>query len=188
MPGNSGSRQALKEGVLWVVGLAGVFALVYFSDHLLAAYEAGKQQARAFVGMTTEPVPPQVVENGFERSIRLRADAGGHFAVRGWINGRPLALMADTGASMVALTYEDAERVGLNPRLLDYSGQVRTANGIAQVAPVTLDSLRIEDIEIKNVRAAVAGRGAMEVSLLGMSFLSKLRRIEVSGQELILVQ
>jgi aspartyl protease family protein len=96
--------------------------------------------------------------------------------------------MADTGASMVALTYEDAKRVGLSPHSLDFSARVETANGIAHVAPVTLGRVRVGDITIRNVPAAVAEKGALATNLLGMSFLGRLESFHIQGDELVLNQ
>ncbi|MGI8724969.1 MAG: retropepsin-like aspartic protease family protein [Methyloceanibacter sp.] len=104
------------------------------------------------------------------------------------INERPVTLMADTGATVVVLTYEDAAKVGLSPQSLDFSARVQTANGISRVAPVTLERLRVGDITLRDVPAAVAERGALATNLLGMSFLARLTRFELSGRELILVQ
>jgi aspartyl protease family protein len=97
-------------------------------------------------------------------------------------------MVADTGATLVVLTYEDAERLGLRPRSLDFSGRASTANGTAKVAPVKLAKLRIADIVLRDVSAAVAEPRALGVNLLGMSFLARLKRFEMQGDELLLVQ
>jgi aspartyl protease family protein len=104
------------------------------------------------------------------------------------VNGRAADFMADTGATLVVLTYEDAARLGLSPQRLDFSGHAQAANGTARVAPVTLDRVRVEDITIRNVPAVVAEKGALATNLLGMSFLSRLRGFQMRGSELILIQ
>ena len=104
------------------------------------------------------------------------------------INERPVTLMADTGATLVVLTYEDAERLGLSPQRLDFSGRVQTANGVARIAPITLDRVRVDDITLRDVTAAVADKGVLPVNLLGMSFLGRLTRFEMQGRQLVLVQ
>ena len=96
--------------------------------------------------------------------------------------------MADTGATLVVLTYEDAARLGLSPHSLDFSGLAETANGVSRVAPVTLDRVRVEDITVRDVPAVVAERGALATNLLGMSFLARLKSFQMQGSELILVQ
>ena len=125
---------------------------------------------------------------GFGGEVRLKSEPRGHFVFDASINGRTATLMADTGATIVVLTYEDARKVGLSPQRLDFSAQVKTANGIARVAPFMLDRVRVGDITVRNVQAAVAERDALSVNLLGMSFLGRLSRFEMSGGDLVLVR
>jgi len=96
--------------------------------------------------------------------------------------------MADTGATIVVLTYEDAARLGLSPQSLDFSGMAQTANGVARMAPVMLDRVRVDDITLRDVQAAVAEKGALATNLLGMSFLGRLRSFAKQGNELVLVR
>ena len=88
--------------------------------------------------------------------------------------------MVDTGASIVALTFEDAASAGIHVRDPEFTHRVSTANGVARVAMITLDSVAIDDIMVRNVRAAVAERGKLTKTLLGMSFLGQLSRTEMS--------
>jgi len=84
------------------------------------------------------------------------------------------------------LAYEETERLGLAPRSLDFSGLVQTANGTARVTPLTLAAVRVADIALGDVPGAE--RGALDVNLPGMSFLSRLKSFQMSGRELVLVQ
>ena len=120
------------------------------------------------------------------RTVELKAGAHGHFFSRIYVNGRAVQAMVDTGASIVALTYEDARDAGVHIRDGDYTHRVSTANGVARVALVTLDSVAIEDIVVHDVRAAVAEPGKLTKTLLGMSFLGQLRRAEMSRGVLVL--
>jgi aspartyl protease family protein len=104
------------------------------------------------------------------------------------VNGRKATFMADTGATLVVLSYDDAARLGLSPQSLDFTGLAQTANGVARVAPVTLDRVRVEDITVRDVPAVVAEKGALATNLLGMSFLSRLKSFQMQGSELVLVQ
>ncbi len=130
--------------------------------------------------VTREPERP--------RNVLLEANAYGHFHVDANINGRTIELMTDTGATFVALSYETALELGFTPASLKFSGRSNTANGIARVAPVTLESIRIGDIEIRDVAAVVAEPGKMNQNLLGMSFISKLSVFELRGRQLVLSQ
>ena len=100
----------------------------------------------------------------------MTASSGGHFETAADINGNEIDVMVDTGATLVALTYEDAERAGLHLKSSDFTQGVRTANGTGKVAPVTLSSISIGDITVRNVKGAVAEPGKLHKTLLGMSF------------------
>ena len=119
-------------------------------------------------------------------TVILPASDYGHFRADAEINGRDIDVMVDTGASLVALTYEDAERVGFFVRPSDFTHSARTANGIARVAPVTIPRISIGDITVRDVQAVVSERGASERTLLGMSFLGRLSRVEMRGGTLVL--
>ena len=94
--------------------------------------------------------------------------------------------MVDTGATIVVLSYEDAERAGIFLNPSDFTQAVTTANGVARIAPVTLDRVTIGDITVRNVPAAVAEPGRLKTSLLGMSFLSRLSRFDMRSDVLVL--
>jgi aspartyl protease family protein len=94
--------------------------------------------------------------------------------------------MVDTGATMVALTYEDASRAGMYIRDRDYTQRVSTANGAARVAPVILDRVSVGTITVRNVPAAVSEPGMLATSLLGMSFLGRLQRVDMRSGVLVL--
>jgi aspartyl protease family protein len=86
-------------------------------------------------------------------------------------------MLVDTGASLVTLTPADARAAGISPAGLVFSGHVQTANGTARMAPVTLREIRIGQLSIYDVPAAVLEN--LNVSLLGMSFLGRLRGYEM---------
>ena len=117
---------------------------------------------------------------------RLSPDRLGHFSARAHINNRTIDVMIDTGASTVALTHEDARRLGLHPRKSDFTRRVSTANGLVHVAPVTLGSVRIGQVEERHISAVIMPKGVMDKSLMGMSFLKKLKRVEMASGKLIL--
>lgn len=185
---SSAAKHALHEALLWgAVALAG-FALFYFFDDLRTAFGPGAGNLPSIAELRPErPAEDRASAAGFSRDVRLKADPRGHFIFEAAINERPLTFMADTGATLVVLTYEDAARLGLSPQSLDFSARVETANGFSHVAPVTLDRVRVEDITIRDVPAVVAERGALATNLLGMSFLGRLKSFQMQGSELVLV-
>jgi aspartyl protease family protein len=119
-------------------------------------------------------------------NTELKADAGGHFITRADIEGATLNVLVDTGASAVALSYEDADRAGLHPLSLRYDVPVATANGLAQAARVTLRRVEIDRVLVRDVDGLVLPQGAMNGTLLGMSFLSRLRSFKVEDGVLTL--
>lgn len=123
-----------------------------------------------------------------ERRVKLTANDYGHFVAQAEINGVKVELLTDTGATYVALNYETAQRIGLKGNDLQFTSQSSTANGIARVAPVTIDYLRIGSIVLHNVEAVVAEPGKMPQNLLGMSFIRRLAGFELSGNSLNIVQ
>jgi aspartyl protease family protein len=88
----------------------------------------------------------------------------------------------------VVLTYEDAERLGLSPCSLDLSARVSSERRLVRRAGHPRNRVRVEDITVRDVPAAVAEWGALSTNLLGMSFLGRLSRFELSGNELILTE
>ncbi len=116
-----------------------------------------------------------------ERSVRIRRRGDGHFIARVEVVGVPLSMLVDTGATTVVLRAADAKTAGIDTRRLSYSVAVQTANGTAFAASVRLASISIGPIVVQNVDALVAQPGALKESLLGMSFLRRLRSYEFSG-------
>jgi aspartyl protease family protein len=137
-----------------------------------------------------ELLPPgqaTVVENeSGERAVRIRRRPDGHFIARTSVNGTQLTMLVDTGATTVVLKPADAERAGIDVRTLSYSVPVKTANGTAYAAPVRLKAISVGGIDVRGVEALVAKPGTLNESLLGMSFLSRLRSYEFSGDFLTL--
>ena len=128
-----------------------------------------------------------VVQDGI-RSLSIPRDARGHFQTNGRIDGQRVDFMVDTGASMVALRERDANKLGIFPAARDYTGRSSTANGIVKVAPVRLSSLEVNGIRVYDVQAMVLPDEALNVNLLGMSFLSRVRRFEMANGRLVMEQ
>jgi aspartyl protease family protein len=101
------------------------------------------------------------------------------------VNGTPVRFVVDTGASQVVLTQKDAENAGIALADLVYSGRANTANGRVRIAPVRLDSIDVDGVEMRNIRASV-NEGQMGTSLLGMTYLERFSRIEIAGGALVL--
>jgi aspartyl protease family protein len=117
---------------------------------------------------------------------RVAADRAGHYLSDVQINGRNFSAMIDTGASLVALRYEDALALGLVHPGERFDVGVRTANGLAQALKVQLRSVRLGSIRVDDVDALVMDEGLLPTNLLGMSFLKRLKRFEVDRGTLVL--
>jgi aspartyl protease family protein len=122
------------------------------------------------------------------RSVVIPPGQNGHFQVEGRVDGRRMDFMVDTGASMIALTARDAAMLGLHPSEREFTALIKTANGTVRAAPVELNMVEIDDIMVHNVTALVMPEGALSDNLLGLSFLSRLRRFEYSDGKLVLEQ
>jgi aspartyl protease family protein len=118
--------------------------------------------------------------------VTLAADTRGHFFIDGAVNRVPVRFMVDTGATMVALPQRDADRLGIDYRA-GRRASTRTANGIATVYVVQLDTVRIGDIELHGVEGLVHEGGGLDQALLGMSFLNRVT-MQRDGATMTLIQ
>jgi len=197
------ARQATSTALnaLWVMlGLAaGTVMMVVVVAYGTARFKAGPppatplpptaQVTRAAVPsvvtpsaaiMRPLPMPPQ------GRQVSAQRAADGHYYFDVTVGSTVVRTMFDTGASYVSLRAEDAARAGIAINSLDYNVRTQTANGVAEAAFVTLDSVRVGGITRWNVRALVSRPGKLGVTLLGQSFMSKLTGYRFERGELIL--
>lgn len=121
-------------------------------------------------------------------TIRLQADAQGHYTGSFKMNGKPVQGLIDTGATYVALNETLARRLGYTANQLDFRYGVNTANGQTKAAHVTLDRVEIGGIRVRNVEAFVLKDDALATTLVGMSFLQKLASYSVADGSLSLKQ
>jgi aspartyl protease family protein len=134
-------------------------------------------------GDISRDITPRQAVSGTE--IVLPRASDGHYYITLDINGTPVDFVVDTGASQVVLTQDDALRVGLDPADLRYLGIARTANGEVRTAAVQLDQVSVGPYTDTRLRATVNG-GAMDISLLGMTYLGLYDTISITDGELIL--
>lgn len=150
-----------------------------------AEYRAALERQRQAATLTA--AAGELRAGGHNRAAFIEREADGHYWTRADIGGTEVKFMIDTGASIVALTFRDAQRLGLRPETLVYDSEIRTAGGVTYGAPVTLDMIRIGRIEVEEVSAVVL-RSDLEQSLLGMSFLGELSSYEFRRGQLIIRQ
>ena len=131
-----------------------------------------------------ELIPYAAVTTG-DGALRVRAQRDGHFYVDTRVDGHEVRFLVDTGASVVALSLADAERIGVDRARLDFSRRLQTAGGIVRAAPIVIRTLELGDIRLTNLRALV-NEERMPFSLLGINALERLSSYEVRDGTLTL--
>jgi aspartyl protease family protein len=168
-----------------IAALAACAIVPYYANQFLTS-EASTAALAARPAVLVNPQARPDISSS--RSVVIAPGSGGHFRVAGRIDGRRVNFMVDTGASVIALTQRDAATLGIRPAEHDYVAMVKTANGAMRVAPVELGTVEIDDLEVHNVAAVVLPPGVLNENLLGLSFLSRLRRFEYTNGKLVLEQ
>lgn len=120
-----------------------------------------------------------------EDSVLIARSQDGHFYTDILINNQKIRFLIDTGASSIAISKSDAQKLGINLDNLNYNITYSTANGLNQAARIQLQSLQIGDKIFKNIDASI-GKGEMDVSLLGMSVISKFSSFTIDKDILVL--
>jgi aspartyl protease family protein len=173
--GAAGAARVIAGVSLWaLIGLVAVAGYAY-------RFEFGEIAERVIGELS--PSEARVSPTG---EVVIKRRYGGEFTVPAKVNGKPMSLVFDTGASSVVLSQEDAAAAGLKFADDDYEVGVTTANGASTAAPVRLDRVQVGSIVVSNVRALVARPGALRQSLLGMSFLERLKSFSVENGSLVL--
>ena len=156
------------------VGAAGAVVLMSPKPMELRAARAEAPFAAAFEA----PKGPRA-------SKAILKSSDGHFWADGEVNGRSVRFLVDTGATAVALTPDDAARLGIDPADLHYGYKVVTAGGQIRAASVHLASITVAGARLDNVEALVIEKG-LDTSLLGMTYLGRLSRFEATRGALVL--
>lgn len=166
---------AFRQLVIW----GGVALLLFAVVHRLTA----PPLATAPLPAAATP-PPAQARGAVPNSLVFHADPQGHVVLEASVNGAPVKFLVDTGATTVTLTLRDAAAAGLNRNDLVFSQRTMTANGVGRVALVRLRELRINQLAVDDVAAAVDEN--LFVSLLGQSFLTRLDGYEMKNGVLTL--
>jgi aspartyl protease family protein len=138
--------------------------------------------------VAAQPAEAPRQESAGQHKMVLTGDSRGHFQVDARVDGRAIAFIVDTGASLVILRESDAAKLQVFPKPGDYTATVSTANGRIKAAPATLDRIEIGDITVFDVPALVLPDEALGQNLLGVTFLSRLRRYEYADGRMVLEQ
>jgi aspartyl protease family protein len=138
--------------------------------------------------VAAKAVPVEAPSQAGGRNLNIAPDARGHFATEGRIDGQRIAFMIDTGASVVALNETSAARFGLRPTPGQYTATVTTANGTIKAARARLPMVDVGGLVVRDVDALVLPDQALSENLLGLSFLSKLKRFAYADGRMVLEQ
>ena len=149
----------LERGLLVIMLVAGAAVGIFWPTH------------------RTEPSAP-----GIEVSLQRSSDR--HFYATASVNGHDVRFLVDTGASEIALTEDDARKVGIkfDPDRYELLGE--GASGFVRGQYVNLDTIQIDGIHEKGVKAVVVEGAA--VSLLGQPFLENIDVIVIRKGEMVL--
>ena len=148
-----------------------------------AALGAAWCMARIDASAHAAPLPVPVAQASGVAQVTRHDD--GHYWAEAEVNGEAVRMLVDTGATVVALTRDDALRLGFRLTEKDFTREVMTANGPGRAAPVELSHVAVAGARIEKVEALVVERG-LPASLLGMSYLGRLSRIEATPHGLTL--
>lgn len=163
-----------------ILAVAGTY-MAQMADKISSAGAANATSVKSAPVTVAQSQP----DNG-GRTVKIPRDSRGHFQTDGRIDGQRLSFMVDTGASVIALTENDAARIGKRPSRGDYNATVNTANGQVKAARVRLASVDVGGLVVRDVDAMVLPDGVLSENLLGLSYLSKLKRFEMANGQMVL--
>jgi aspartyl protease family protein len=129
---------------------------------------------------------PAIISTGPGATVQVARARGGDFMAQAQVNGAAVSMLIDTGASSVVLTQEAAKAANLPLDLLKYDVAIETASGRTHAAAVVIDRIAVGGILERRVPALVSAPGELKTSLLGMSFLNRLKSFEIGGGRLLM--
>jgi aspartyl protease family protein len=132
------------------------------------------------------PEPPRRQSSGYREAL-LEADQRGQYAAEVSVNGSPVRMLIDTGATQVCVSASTARRLGLT-RSGGRTLLIQTANGQSTASPTILRSVSLDGLYMNDVEALILAPEAGEVNLLGESFLKRLVSVEQRNGALVLRQ
>ncbi len=160
----------------------GIWSLIGFIFVFIYSYRFELSNFKNRIIGELVPSKPQINDNG---DITLTASENGHFYIDTKINDNNIRFMIDTGASSVSLSLQDAKTIGIDTNKLNFDIVYQTANGKSMGAAITIPEIEIGGIKFYDIKASV-NSGNMGNSLLGMSFLKRLKRYEFYEDKLVL--
>lgn len=165
---------------------------------MLERYEENVAQTKSVPAQDTiarnisisRPLPKVVTGHNpyLGREAHIKLGPHGQFIASARLNGYHSDVLVDTGASAVAINETTAHRMGIYLNQSDFKYTVHTANGPTKAAMVMIKEIEIGRVVVRDVRALVSRDKSLNVILLGMTFLNRLKKYEVNQGTLILTQ
>jgi aspartyl protease family protein len=165
-----------------------IFAAVMIGLGTFMAEMADKMSSASATSAPHTTVAVATTAPAGGRTLSIARDGRGHFQTEGRVDGQRIGFMVDTGASVVALNETSAARFGLRPSRSDYNATVTTANGTIKAARTRIAMLDVGGLVVRDVDAMVLPDAALSENLLGLSFLSRLKRFEYANGQMVLEQ
>ncbi|HEX5182448.1 MAG TPA: TIGR02281 family clan AA aspartic protease [Allosphingosinicella sp.] len=166
----------MEKPFLFVIALGAAIGLMLPASHRAAPAAPQPPASKAVAPAPADDPPP--LETKLERA------PNGHFYADGNVDGQPVRLVVDTGATMVALTVADARRIGLPFSPNEFTIIGTGASGPVRGSPVMLDRVEIGGREVRGVPGAVVE--GLDVSLLGQTYLGRIGSVQMSGDTMTL--
>lgn len=144
--------------------------------------------SRIVVASPTEQVADEGDQDEIQQlltdQIVLSREMDGHFYAEVEVNYGKARFLVDTGASMVALTGDDAKELGLDWTEDELQMVGRGASGDVRGKQVMIDHMQIGNFEANAVRAVIIPEG-LDVSLLGQSFLARIGSVNIKDNKMV---
>jgi aspartyl protease family protein len=166
--------QTLKMALAWVAIFAGLFVIFSFRPEIKTVW----QRVKADLSGTAN----QSIQGG---KITLVRDDDGHFNILGSVNGKPIRFLVDSGATQTSISSDAAQEISIEVDRSGFPVFVSTANGTAKAFRAQINVLKLDTIEIKDMKILVSDTLG-DTNLLGMDFLNALRSWRVEGNKMIL--
>jgi aspartyl protease family protein len=178
-------RFDLQSAIVMAAATASSLSVAFWLTHVDGLRHEARAETVIAAPMISGPVTASVQTGQKSGAAQITRSADGHYWAEANIDGRAVRVLVDTGASVVALTRDDALRLGLKLTPADFNRSVQTASGPARAAAVTLGSVAVAGAEVRGVQALVVEQGLGQ-SLLGMSYLGRLSAFEATPAALTL--
>ena len=162
----------------------GGFVWIVFSPHKEAPAKPRVADAVQTMKLGGQPPSRSSMASGFDDAMVLQRDRSGQFRIEAQVDGQSAEFLVDTGADIVALTVDEAERLGYPVDPTSFVPMMQTASGTGNGTIVHIDRLEVAGAEFHDIDAVVLD--GLPVNLLGQSVLAKLGQVSLEGDRMVI--